>query len=357
MNFTEQQKTFLTTYLNTPSPTWFEYTGQKVWLDYIKDYTQESFVDVYGTAVATINPWKDYKVVLEAHVDEISWFVNYIDDKGFIYVIPNGWSDPVIAPSKRVNIHTQKGLVPAVFGRPAIHTRPKGEKKVTLNNETIFLDCGCTSKEEVEALWVRVGDVIVYQDECFFMNDFLVGRALDNRVGGFMIAEVARRISDNADKLPFTLHIVNAVQEEIGLKGAEMIAKRLDADLALVTDVWHDTNTPKIDKKKEGDTACGAWPVLYRAPAIHNKLIDYVAECADVNKISYQRWARSYYSGTDTDAFAYSNKGTPSALVSLPLRYMHTTVESVHVKDVQDTIDLLYESILGLDPQMDWNYF
>lgn len=216
---TKKSISFFENLINTPSPTGFEYTGQKVWLDYITPFVDETFVDTYGTAVGIINPGCDYKVVIEAHADEISWFVNYIDPKGFIYVTRNGGSDHMIAPSKRVIIHTEEGKqVPAVFGWPAIHTRKKGEDPAP-SMEKIFLDCGATSKEEVNKMGIHVGDVVTYPDEFMVLADrYYVGRALDNRAGGFMISQVARLLHENKKKLPFSLYIVNSVQEEIGLK-------------------------------------------------------------------------------------------------------------------------------------------
>src|SRR5690606_27997623 len=161
---------FFERYINNPSPTGFEWSGQRLWLDYLKPYVDKTFTDHYGTAVAVINPEADFKVVIEAHADEISWFVNYITKDGFIYVIRNGGSDHQIAPSKRVNIHTDNGTVKALFGWPAIHTR-SGEKEEGPTTKNIFLDCGCTSKEEVEALGIHVGCVVTYEDEFMVLND------------------------------------------------------------------------------------------------------------------------------------------------------------------------------------------
>jgi len=212
---------FLETYLNNASPTGYESEGQKLWLEYIRPYIDETFVDTYGTAVAVINPEAKYKVVIEAHADEISWYVHYITEEGFIYVRRNGGSDHMIAPSKRVNIHTKKGIVKAIFGWPAIHTRKteSGKSESTPKMNNIFLDCGCKNKEEVEKLGVHVGCVITYEDEFMVLNNnYYVGRALDNRIGGFMIAEVARLLKENKKKLPFGLYITNAVQEGSGPK-------------------------------------------------------------------------------------------------------------------------------------------
>lgn len=347
---------FLEKYLNTASPTGFEKEGQKLWMENIKPYVDDFIVDTYGSVAAVINPDHKFKAVIEAHADEISWFVHYITKDGFIYLRRNGGSDHQIAPSKRVNIHTDKGLVKAVFGWPAIHTRG-GQKEEAPTLKNIFLDCGCDSKEEVEKLGVHVGCVITYEDEFMIMNkNKFVGRALDNRMGGFMIAEVAKMLKENKKKLPFGLYIVNAVQEEIGLRGAQMIAERIKPDVAIITDVCHDTQSPMINKIQQGDLKFGDGPVLTYGPAVQNNLLKFIIETAEKNKIPFQRAAASRMTGTDTDAFAYSNMGVASALISLPIRYMHTTVEMAHKKDVEECIKLLYESVVALKSGQNFSY-
>lgn len=352
----KKSKAFLDKYLNNASPTGFETSGQKIWLDYIKPYIDEYFTDTYGTVVGVINPKADYRVVIEAHADEISWFVNYITEEGYIYVKRNGGSDHQIAPSKRVNIHTDKGIVKGIFGWPAIHVRDSNsEEKPSLKN--IFVDVGCGSKEEVEKLGIHVGSVMTFDDELIELNkNFLVGRALDNRMGGFMIAEVARMLSENKDQLPFGLYIVNAVQEEVGLRGAQMIAERISPDVAIVTDVCHETTSPMYNKIQSGYQKAGDGPVLTYGPAVHNNLLKMIIETADKKKIPYQRAAASRATGTDTDAFAYSNKGVPSALISLPLKYMHTTVETAHKDDIGNVIKLIHAFLLQLKSGHDFSY-
>lgn len=348
---------FLESYLNNAAPTGYEWTGQKLWMDYLKPYVDEFITDTYGTAVGVINPKAKYKVVIEGHADEISWYVNYISDNGLIYVIRNGGSDHQIAPSKVVNIHTKNGIVKGVFGWPAIHTRDKSKEEAP-KLDNIFIDCGCKTKEDVEKLGVHVGCVITYPDEFHILNgDKFVCRALDNRMGGFMIAEVARLLKENKKTLPFGLYIVNAVQEEIGLRGAEMITQTIKPNVAIVTDVTHDTTTPMIEKKTQGDLEMGKGPVIAYAPAVQQKLRDLITDTADAKKIPFQRNALSRATGTDTDAFAYSNGGVASALISLPLRYMHTTVEMVHREDVENVIKLIYESLLNIKEGETFSYF
>jgi tetrahedral aminopeptidase len=348
---------FLQTYVNNASPTGFETSGQKLWLDYIRPYVDTYFTDSYGTVVGVINPDHAYKVVIEAHADEISWFVNYITKEGYVYLRKNGGSDHMIAPSKRVNIHTEKGIVRGVFGWPAIHVREPNEEKVP-NMKTLFLDLGCSSKEEVEELGVHVGCVATFEDKFEVLNNkYFLGRALDNRIGGFMIAEVARLIKENNIQLPFGLYIVNAVQEEIGLRGAEMIAHRIKPDVAIVTDVTHDTQSPVYNKVQSGDLAAGKGPVLTYGPAVQNNLLKMIIEVAKNKNIPFQRASAYRATGTDTDAFAYSNAGVPSALISLPLKYMHTTVEMVQQDDVENIIRLMYEFVAQLQGGHDFRYF
>ncbi len=357
MKFKDTSLQFLEQYLNTASPTGYEHAGQKIWMDYLRPFVDSIEVDNYGTCYGIINPEAAFKVVIEAHADEISWYVNYITDDGLIYVIRNGGSDHMIAPSKVVNLHGEKGIVKGLFGWPAIHTRGAGSDKPVPKIENIFIDCGATSKEEVEELGVHVGTMITYPDQFFELNDrYFVSRALDNRIGGFMIAEVARLLKEHGKKLPFGLYITNSVQEEVGLYGADMIADTIKPNIAIVTDVTHDTSTPMIEKKKEGDQKCGNGPVVFYAPSVHHTIRELIVDAAKENNIPFQRAAASRATGTDTDAFAHSNGGVPSALISLPLRYMHTTGEMVSKKDVSHVIDLIYQTVLKIQPDMKLKY-
>ncbi len=348
---------FLEKYLNNSSPTGYEANGQKIWMEYLSQYVDSFITDVYGTAVGVINPEAKYKVVIEGHSDEISWYVNFISENGLIYVIRNGGSDHQIAPSKWVNIHTKKGIVKGVFGWPAIHTRKPGKEEVP-KLDNICIDVGAKNIKEVEKLGIHVGCVITYPDTFQILNkNKFVCRAIDNRAGGFMIAEVARLLKTNNISLPFGLYVTNSVQEEVGLRGAEMITQTIKPNVAIVTDVCHDTTTPMINQKEQGKTEIGKGAVISYAPAIQNNLRERIIETAEKNKIPFQRLASSRYTGTDTDAFAYSNGGVPSALISLPLRYMHTTVEMVHKNDIENVIKLIYHTIQNIKEGEDFKYF
>ena len=349
---------FLKKYLNTPSPVGFESEGQKIWIEYLKPFIDTYYTDVYGTGVGIINPKSEFKVVIEAHADEISWFVNYINPEGLMYLKRNGGVDHQVAPGQRVIIHGEKGPVKAVFGWPAIHTRIGTDaKEVNPKVENLFLDCGARNRKDIEILGIHPGSVVTYQDGFDELAyDTLIARAFDNRIGGFMIAEVARLLKENKKKLPFGLYIVNAVQEEVGLRGAEMIARRIKPDVAIITDVTHDTATPMVNKLIEGDVTCGKGPSLAFGPAVHNKLLSFVRDTAAKKNIPVQLRAVSRSTGTDTDSFAYANEGCPSVLISIPLRYMHTTVEMLNRKDIEQTILLIYETLSALTPKTNFSY-
>ena len=350
-------KKFLKEYLNSTSPVGFEYElgGQQVWMKNIEKYVDRVEIDNYGTAYGIMgNLESDFKVVIESHCDEISWFVNYIDSKGYIRVIRNGGSDVQIAPSMRVNLWGDKGPVSGVFGHPAIHISDR-KKEVDLNS--IFIDIGASSKEDVAKMGIKVGTVVTFKDELMELGkDYYSGRALDNRIGGFMIAEVARKLKEKGKKLPFKLYIVNSVQEEIGLRGAEMIAHTIKPNVAIVTDVCHETSSPCYTASKQGDHIAGDGGVITRGPAVHNKLRKLILDTAEAKKIPHQLAASSRSTGTDTDAFAYANGGTPSALISLPLKYMHTTCETVHKNDIKNVIELIYETLLNIEENHNFKY-
>ncbi|MBV6479977.1 MAG: putative aminopeptidase YsdC [Ignavibacteria bacterium] len=351
----KESREFLEKYLNNASPTGNETRGQEIWLEYITPYIDNYITDIYGTVAGALNPDKDYKVVIEAHADEISWVVNYITEDGYIYVIRNGGMDHQIAPSKRVNIHTKKGIVKAVIGWPSIGVREKDNNQPSLKN--IVLDCGCKTRKETESLGVNIGCKVTYTEELMMLNNtYFTGRALDNRIGGFIIAEVLRMLKEKKAKLNYALYAVNAVQEEIGLKGAEMISRRLKPDVAIITDATHDTQSPHYDKKFTGDISCGKGPVITSSPPVQNNLREMLINTARKKKIPFQLKATPFFTNTDTEAFAYSNEGVASALISFPLKYMHTTVECVHKDDIENSIKLIYEFLISLKSGYDFRY-
>lgn len=347
----QQSLSFLEQYIDSSSPSGFERKSQGLWLEYLKPYVDKYYLDHYNNAVGIINPQAKFKIMLESHADEISWLVNYIDAKGFLYVIPNGGADPTVCPGKQALIHTRAGNFPGVFGWPPLHLR-YDIPDLRVDESHIFVDCGCSTAEEVEKLGIRIGDVVTFRNQLQIINKkFFVGRGLDDRIGAFIIAEVARRIKETQTKLPFGLYLVNAVQEEVGLKGAKMVSDQIKPDIAIVTDVTHDTNIPFIDMRKHGDTRCGKGPVLAIAPAVHKGLFQIAENIARENKIPIQLVAVSRETNTDADAIALAQGGVCSVLISPPLKYMHTPVEMVCQSDVEYTIQLISLLLKKLDPE------
>jgi len=350
--FESAEQDFLEELLVTPSPTGFESAGQKVWTEYVKGFADEVGSDAYGSASAKLNTSFDViTVMLEAHCDEIGMIVQHITDDGYIYVNKLGGSDSTIARAKRVNIHTSNGIVAGVTGNTAIHLQKKknGNDKQP-EWKDIYVDIGASSREEALKL-VQIGDPITYADDFDYLSDeILSGRALDNRIGGFMIAQVLKQLNERRDELKVNVVALNSVQEEVGGYGARMMSYRLDPDVALVTDVTHATDTPGIDHKEHGLVKLGQGPSIQHGGANHPKIVEFVEGVGKDQEISLQHEATSVRTGTDTDSIFYQKTGIPSALISLPLRYMHSPVETASMKDVQNLINLMTESVLALQP-------
>jgi putative aminopeptidase FrvX len=335
-------KAFLLDLLSTPSPTGFEARGQRKWVAYARQYADRVESDAYGSAWATLNgATNGRRLMFEAHADEIGYMVKYISKDGFLYVDRIGGSDVATARGRRVDIFGDKGTVRGIIGNVAMHLRESDGEKVPKTHQ-LAIDIGASSTKEVAKAGIRVGHPAVYADGVEELGtDKLCGRALDNRIGGFIIAEVIARLSKRKSRLPSTIYAVNAVQEEIGGNGAMMISHRLMPDVAIVLDVTHATDTPHVDEKRHGSISLGAGPTLTHGSANHVEVVKRLIEVAEKHQIAVQHEASSSTTDTDTDVIFTQQSGIPSALVSLPLRYMHSAVEMAHLDDVEQTIRLL----------------
>lgn len=326
---------FLEQLVNTPSPSGREARGQRVWLDYVKPFADETFSDAYGNAVAVLNKGGSPRLMLAAHADEISMSVNYINDQGFIYVRRVGGVDPAITKAQRIVIHAKDGPVRGVVGNVAPHlTKSEGERKAP-KMEDLFIDIGVKSRKEAEKL-IRIGDSITLVDQFELLrNDLAVGRAFDNRVGTFAVAEALRRLHKEKDKLNAEVLAVSNIMEEVGLLGARQIAYTLKPDAALVVDVTHATDYPTVSQQQHGDIKIGAGPALTHGGGNHAEVVARIEKVAKEEKIDLQHEAVSNSSGTDMDVIFWTRGGIPSALISLPNRYMHSPVELVSLKDLE----------------------
>lgn len=348
---------FLEELLVTPSPTGFESAGQKVWKDYVEEFADEVQTDTYGSAVAKLNTSFDViTVMLEAHCDEIGMIVQHITDDGFVFINKLGGSDSTIARAKRVFIHSRDGIVSGVIGNTAIHLQDNkngGGKQPEWKD--IYVDIGAKSKEEALKM-VQIGDPITYSDDYEYLSDdILTGRALDNRIGGFTIARVLQNLHQRREELKVNVMALNSVQEEVGGYGARMMSYRLEPDMALVTDVTHATDTPGIDNKQHGLINLRKGPVIQHGGANHPKIVEFLERVSKNSEIDVQHEATSVRTGTDTDSIFYQKTGIASALISLPLRYMHSPVEMASMKDVEALINLMTEAVLALEPDQTFN--
>lgn len=334
-------ETFLYELLNTPSPTGFEEKGQRVWANRCREFADSVESDSYGSAWATVKGDDDAPtVMIEAHADEIGFMVKYIDDKGFLRVGRIGGSDWATARGRRLTFFGDKGEVPGIVGNTAIHIRDRknGEKAPEVHE--LYVDIGASSEEEAKEMGIRVGHPAVYSDSAIpFGKNQIVGRALDNRIGGFIISEVVRRLSEK--KPTATCVALNAVQEEIGGFGATMAAYNIKPDLCLVLDVTHATDSPDIKHTQHGKVTLGGGPAITHGTANHPKLIERLIKVADEKEIELQHEASSRFTGTDTDSIFHVRGGIPSALISLPLRYMHSIVEMADFGDIEHVIEVM----------------
>ncbi|MBV8353661.1 MAG: M42 family metallopeptidase [Verrucomicrobia bacterium] len=337
-----EAKQFLFKLLDTPSPTGFESEGQKVWMDYVGRFADSLDNDTYGNAWATLGSnASSARIMLEAHADEIGFMIQNITDDGFLYVTQIGGSDRAIARGKRVKILGEKGPVLGVIGNVAIHLRDKESDKIPEVHE-LCLDISAKSKAEVESRGIRVGHPAVYTDTAEeLVPGRIIGRAIDNRIGGFILSQVLANLSIQNTRPAATIFAINAVQEEIGGSGAKMISYRLEPSVAIVLDVTHATDSPGIDRNKHGSVKLGAGPTVTHGTANHPLVVNRLVSLAKKMDIPLQHEASSRATGTDTDHVYPMKGGIPSALLSVPMRYMHSPIEMIDFSDVEQCILLL----------------
>lgn len=348
----ENTSAFLNELIETPSPTGYEQDGQKVWAEYVKKFADKVEADAYGSVAAKLVTNPDVMtVMIEAHSDEIGMVVQHISDDGYVYLNKLGGSDSTIARAKRVYIHSNNGRVSGVTGNTAIHLQENkngGGKEPSWKD--IYVDIGVSSREDALKL-VQIGDPVTYIEGLQRINDQIItARALDNRIGSFIIARALEELKKRRSDLKVNVIALNSIQEEVGGFGARMMSYRLMPDAALVTDVTHATDSPGIDHREHGQIKLGKGPTLQHGGANHPKLVKFIERVAADHEIDIQHEATSIRTGTDTDSIFYQKTGIPSALLSTPLRYMHSPVETANLEDIDKLICLMTESVLAMEP-------
>ncbi len=340
-----KSKNILRDLINSISPSGYEGPAAKIWKKEANKFADKVWTDSHGSSHAVINSKSKTCVMLAGHCDEIGFQVSYIDDQGFIWIQALGGWDAQIAQGQRVQILTKKGIVKGVIGKLAIHLQTPEQRKKVSEVKDLWVDIGSKNKKQTESV-IDIGDPLVIDygfDE--LKNDIVVGRAFDNRSGAFVVLEAARQLSKLNSKVK--VHTVATSQEEIGLRGARTSAYEVDPDVAIAVDVTFATDHPQMGDviKRENIIKLGGGPVLTRGPNMNSKLFDLLVKTAKENKISIQINAEPRGTGTDANAIQLSRSGVATCLVSIPLRYMHSPCELVHLKDIEDCIKLISETV------------
>lgn len=338
---------FLKELLTTPTPSGYEQPGQAVVEKYLKPHADEIRRDVHGNLHAVLNPKAKFRVMLSGHCDEIGLMVMHIDDKGFIAVAAVGGVYVPLLQGERVLIHTAKGPVPGVVGVKPIHLMDAKERESAVSKiQELWIDIGAKDKAETEEM-VELGDVATIDRGYLELpNNRLVARGMDDRIGVFVVAEALRLAAK--EKLAVAVHMVSSVQEEIGLRGATTAAFGIDPHIGVAVDVGFATDFPKCDPKLVGEATLGGGPILHRGPnfnpAVYNRLVAAAKEA----RIKTQMQPIQRGSGTDANAIQMTRAGAAAALISVPCRYMHSPVEMVSAKDVENSAKLIAKFLAKL---------
>jgi len=341
---------FLKHLVTTPSPSGFEAEAQKVCKAYTTPFVDKIYKDVHGNQFAVKNPDAELRVMLAGHVDEIGLMVNMIDDDGFISFVPVGGIDAAVLAGQRVIVHGAKGSVPGVIGRTAIHLTDTEDRGKALKMHQMWIDIGAKNKKDAQKV-AAVGDAITI-DVGFteLRDDKVVARAFDDRIGAFVIIETMRLLARR--KLDCSVFCVTTVQEEIGLRGATTSSYGCNPHVGVAVDVDHATDYPSVDTKRHGDSKIHGGPIIARGPNINPVVGRQIIDVAKAKKIPYQVSAEPRGTGTDANAIQLSRGGVATGLVSIPNRYMHSPVELVSLRDVENASKLLAEWICTLKKGM-----
>ncbi|MBI1920205.1 MAG: M42 family metallopeptidase [Geobacter sp.] len=340
---------FLEKLVAAPSPSGYEQPAQRVFREYL-DSICEISTDVMGNAVGFL-PGKGAerpKVMLVGHSDEIGFQIRYIDDNGFLFFAAIGGVDAHLTPGKRVSIHTGKGVVRGVIGKKPIHLMEPKERETIVKIDAQYIDIGAADRKEAEAI-VRVGDPVTFSDTMEqLLGDRVASRGFDDKAGSFVVAEVLRSIAGVKKQLPVDLYGVSSVQEEVGLRGGTTSAYSVNADIGICVEVDFSTDQPDVDKKQNGDVKLGKGPILPRGANINPALFDLLSDTAAKEKIPVQFTGIPRATGTDANVMQISRGGMATALVKIPLRYMHTPVEVLSLADLENAIRLITATLFRI---------
>lgn len=348
----KESKQFLKNFLGSCAPSGFEEPAQKIWVDRTTKYADTIRRDVMGNAIAVLNPNEDFKVMLAGHCDEIGFIITYVNKEGFIYFEPLGGIDKTTIPGSEVWIHTDKGIVKGIIGKKAIHLQESSERGKVSKIKDSYIDIGAKNDKDAFKK-VEIGNPITFKPNYLELGNGLISsKACDNRVGGFVISEVIKILSTKKNQLKVGVYATSTVQEETGLRGATTGAFGVNPNVGFAVDVTFSSDTPGAEKTTLGEVSLGNGSVIHPGCASNRKLYKLIQKVAKKNKIKYQVQTSGDPYGTDTAVIQLNREGVATLLISLPNRYMHTQVEVVSLKDLENTAKLIAETILELKPTM-----
>lgn len=347
---------FLQKLLDAPSPSGYEQPAQHVFREYVAPFCDDLETDVMGNVIARVaGKGKDpLKVMIVGHTDEIGLQVKYIDDHGFLYFAAVGGVDAHLTPGKRVNVHTITGALPGVIGKKPIHLMDAKDRETVVKLEAQYIDIGASNKKEAQKL-VRVGDAVTFESAFTRLHgDRVASRGFDDKAGCFVVAEVLRLVHAGGKKLNVDLYGVSSVQEEIGLRGGTTSCYTVNPDVGICVEVDFSTDQPDVDKKHNGEVGLGKGPILTRGANINPCLFDLLSLTAEKEKIAVQLTANPRATGTDANVMQISRGGVATALVKIPLRYMHTPVETVSLGDLENAAKLIVAALARMTSQAEF---
>jgi len=338
--------------LTAPGPSGYEQPAAAVFREAAGAFAEITY-DSVGSTVARVKGTGDGPLVaVVGHIDEIGLIVHHIDDNGFLWFTGVGGWDAVILVGQRVEILTREGRIPGVVGKKPIHLLKDEERKQAPELRGLHIDIGAQDGDDARAR-VRIGDVAVIAAEPVELpNNRFISRSMDNRLGCYVALEAARLVAEAGDA-GGDVAAVAVTQEEISFGGARTTAYSLNPDIAVVVDVTFATDSPGAEEKEIGRHKFGSGAVLTRGSTLHPAVFELLHAAGEAEGIPFTVAASARATGTDADAFHIARAGIPSAVVSIPLRYMHSPVEMVQLDDVENAARLIAAFVRRLEPGLD----
>lgn len=333
--------------VETPSPSGYEQPVQAVVREWAGKYADDVRTDLHGNVIAALNPSGFPRILLDGHCDQIGMMVQHIDDQGFLYVLPIGGWDMQILLGQSVTVWTKNGPIPGVIARKATHLLTEEERKKVPEIHELWVDIGAKDKADAVET-VDVGDpVTLALGLRELRRDLVCGPKMDNSTGQFVVFDALRRLA--GQKFAPAVFVVSAVQEEIGLRGAQTAAFGVDPTIGIAVDVTHATDCPTIDKRANGEVNLGKGPVLFRGPNVNPVVFNYLKNISETGNLPVQVRGIGRGMANDTNALQLCRAGIAAGCLGIPNRYMHSPVEVISLTDLDTAAELLTRFVLAVE--------